>query len=174
MIFQFDNNRPRVASDAYIAPGACVIGNVQMQAQSSVWFNAVVRADNDRIHIGVGSNIQDGAVLHTDPSLALTIGDYVTVGHHAILHGCTIGDGSLIGMNAVILNRARIGKEVLIAANTLIAEDKDIPDGVLVMGSPGKIVRELSAEERQRLSWSAKVYIDKIARYRDGLKSLES
>jgi len=172
MIYRFESHQPEIAVDAYVAPGACVIGQVQMLAQSSVWFNAVVRADNELIRIGVGSNIQDGAVLHTDPGLPLEIGDYVTVGHNAILHGCRVGNGSLIGMNTVILNRARIGNDVLIGANTLIAEDKDIPDGVLVLGSPGKIIRELTADERQRLSWSAKVYIDKIERYRRDLQAI--
>ncbi len=172
MMYQFEQWQPLLADDAYVAPSAQLIGQVFLAARSSVWFNAVIRADNDRIVIGCGSNVQDGAVLHTDPGLPLTIGDKVTIGHKAILHGCSVGDGCLIGMNSVILNRARIGKEVLIGANTLIAEDKEIPDGVLVLGSPGKIIRELSQEERQRLSWSAQVYIDKIARYRASLMPL--
>ena len=143
-----------------------------LQPRVSVWFNAVIRGDNDRIEIGADSNVQDGTVIHTDPGLPVLIGNGVTIGHKVMLHGCEIGDGSLIGMNSVILNRAKIGKEVLIGANTLVPEGREIPDGVLVLGSPARIIRELSSEERAKLSWSARVYVDKIARYRAGLKVL--
>lgn len=166
MQYAFEERVPAlIGAEHYIAPTAALIGSVRLLNQASVWFNAVIRADNDVITIGEGSNVQDGAVLHTDPGLPMTIGAGVTIGHKVMLHGCQIGDGSLIGMNAVILNGARIGREVLIGANTLIAEGKVIPDGVLVLGSPGRVVRELSAEERAKLAWPAQAYVAKIARY---------
>ncbi len=173
MRYAFEDRRPELlGSEHYIAPNASLIGSVRLHHQCSVWFNAVIRADNDLISIGERSNVQDGAVLHTDPGLPMQIGAGVTIGHKVMLHGCSIGDGSLIGMNAVILNGARIGREVLIGANTLIGEGKEIPDGVLVLGSPGRVVRELSPEERAKLAWPAQAYVAKIARYLAGLHPL--
>ena len=130
--------------DSWIAPTAAVIGKVRLEAGASVWFSAVLRGDNELIHIGENSNVQDGTVMHTDMGWPLTLGKGVTVGHNAMLHGCTVGDHSLIGIGAVILNGAKIGKHCIIGANTLIAEGKEIPDGSLVVGSPGKVVRELT------------------------------
>lgn len=149
----------------FVADNATLIGSVVLEEDASVWFNAVIRGDNDLITIGAGSNIQDGAVLHTDPGIPLTIGRNVTVGHMAMLHGCSVGDGSLIGIKAVILNRAVIGANCLIGAGSLIPEGKAIPDGSLVMGAPGKIVRSFTPEEIERLQKAAANYVEKIDLY---------
>lgn len=149
----------------FIADNATLIGSVVLEEETSVWFNAVIRGDNDLITIGARSNIQDGAVLHTDPGIPLSIGRDVTVGHMAMLHGCTVGDGSLVGIKAVILNRAVIGRDCLIGAGSLIPEGKVIPDGSLVMGAPGKIVRTFSTEEIERLHRAADSYVGKIELY---------
>ena len=146
-----------------------MIGQVVLRAGVSVWFNAVSRAENAAIHIGEDSNIQDGSVLHVDPGRPLTRGKRVTIGHKVMLHGCSIGDESLIGINAVVLNGAKIGKNCLSGANTLIPEGKEIPDGSLVMGSPGKIVRTLTPEQMQGLKLSAQHYVDNSRRYKQGL-----
>lgn len=173
MRYAFEDRIPELlGSGHYLAPTAAIIGSVRLHAQCSVWFHAVIRADNDLISLGERSNVQDGAVLHTDPGLPMRIGNDVTIGHKVMLHGCSIGDGSLIGMNAVVLNGARIGREVLIGANSLIAEGKEIPDGVLVLGSPGRVVRELTSDERAKLAWPAQAYVAKIARYLAGLRPL--
>ena len=145
--------------NSWIAPNATVIGKVRLEAGSSVWFSAVIRADtNELIHIGENSNVQDGSVLHTDMGYPLTLGKGVTVGHKVMLHGCTVGDYSLIGINAVVLNGAKIGKYCIIGANALIPEGKEIPDGSLVMGSPGKVVRELTEQQKKVLEASAAHY----------------
>lgn len=156
----------------YIAYDATLVGDITLENDVSVWFKVVIRAENDRVHIGEGSNIQDGSVLHVDPGYPMTLGRSVTVGHKVMLHGCTIGEGSLIGINSVIMNGARIGKSVLIGANTLIAEGKEIPDGVLVLGSPGKIVRELRQEERDYLLQVARGYVERGRNYAKNLKPL--
>ena len=145
-IYRIGEKAPQIDASAWIAPNATVIGDVRLAANASIWWNAVLRGDNDPITIGENTNIQDGSVLHTDEGVPLTIGRDVTVGHMVMLHGCTIGDGSLIGIGAIVLNRAVIGKNCLIGANTLIPEGKVIPDRSLVMGSPGKVVRELTDE----------------------------
>ncbi|MEJ2174934.1 MAG: gamma carbonic anhydrase family protein [bacterium] len=155
----------------YIAPDATVLGSVILEESANIWFNVVIRADNDRIHIGAGTNVQDGSVLHVDPGYPLTLGMRVSIGHKVMLHGCTVGDGTLIGINSVILNGARIGRGSLIGANSLIAEGKEIPDGVLVLGSPGKIVRELSADERANLLRIADGYIERSRRYKTQLRA---
>jgi carbonic anhydrase/acetyltransferase-like protein (isoleucine patch superfamily) len=157
------------SGDWFVAPGARLIGRVILREGASVWFNAVLRGDNEPIEIGEGSNVQDGAVFHTDPGCPLTLGPDVTVGHQAILHGCTVGAGSLIGMGAVVLNGARIGEGCLIGANALVTEGKEIPDGSLVMGQPGKVVRQLDAEAIAKLRDSARRYRANAARYRAGL-----
>lgn len=157
-------------SDYYIADNASVIGSVVLENNASIWFNAVLRGDNDLITIGENSNIQDGAVLHTDHGIPLVVGKNVTVGHMVMLHGCEIGEGSLIGINSVILNGAKIGKHCLIGANSLIAEGKEIPDGSMVMGSPGKIVRQLSPEQMRGLAMSAQHYVDNFKRYKRDLR----
>ena len=156
--------------DYWVADSATVLGSVVLENNASVWFGAVIRGDNDVITIGENSNIQDLSVLHTDPGIPLTIGKNVTVGHKVMLHGCTIGDGSLIGINSVILNGAKIGKGCLIGANSLIPEGKEIPDGSLVMGSPGKVVRELSKEQQAGLLLSAQSYVNNFKRFRQDLK----
>ena len=150
---------------SWAAPNATLIGNVRLQANASVWFGAVLRGDNELIDIGEGSNVQDGTVMHTDMGSPLTLGKGVTVGHNAMLHGCTVGDYSLVGINAVILNGARIGKHCIIGANALIAEGKEIPDGSLVMGSPGKVVRELTEQQKRMLEASAAHYVHNAQRY---------
>jgi carbonic anhydrase/acetyltransferase-like protein (isoleucine patch superfamily) len=156
----------------WIAPSASVIGKVRLERGTSVWFGAVIRGDNELITIGENSNVQDGAVMHTDPGLPLTVGKGCTIGHKAILHGCTIGDNTLIGMGAVILNRARIGRNCLIGANALITEGKEIPDNSLVMGQPGKIAGELNEEAIARLAKSAENYVRNWQRFAGGLKAI--
>jgi len=155
----------------YIAPNATVVGTVVLQDRTSVWFNAVIRGDNEPVVVGEGSNIQDGSVLHTDPGAPLTIGSGVTVGHMVMLHGCTIGDNSLIGIKAVILNHARIGHDCIIGANALIPEGRDIPDRSLVIGSPGRVIREVTDEEIQGLRESAEHYVENMRRYLSELRS---
>jgi len=153
----------------FIADNASVIGSVILEENVSVWFNAVLRGDNETIRIGANSNIQDGAVLHTDPGAPLTIGANVTVGHHAALHGCSIGEGSLIGIKAVVLNHSVIGRNCLIGANTLVTEGKIVPDNSLVIGSPGKVVRTLTEDEIAALHANTARYVELMARYRTGL-----
>ena len=154
----------------FIAPNATVIGSVVIENQVSIWFNAVLRADNDVIHLGAETNIQDGAILHTDVGIPLQLGQGVTVGHKAMLHGCEVGEYSLIGINAVILNRAKIGRYCLIGANTLIPEGKEIPDYSVVMGSPGKVVKTVSEAQMNLLKLSAAHYVEKIQQYKNQLK----
>ena len=158
--------------ESWIAPNAAVVGKVRLDKQASVWFGAVLRGDNELIHIGEQSNVQDGTVMHTDMGFPLTLGKGVTVGHNAMLHGCTVGDYSLIGINAVILNGAKIGKYCIIGANTLIAEGKEIPDGSLVVGSPGKVVRELSESQIQAITISAGHYVQNWKRFAAELRPL--
>lgn len=169
MILSIDDRVPELLGEHYVADNATVIGSVTLGHHASVWFNAVVRGDNDCIWIGDGSNIQDGAVLHTDPGVPLTLGRNVSVGHMAMLHGCTIGDGSLIGIKSVILNNAIVGKNCLIGANTLITEGKRIPDNSLVVGSPGRIVRSLAPGDIEELQAAARHYVEKIALYCNAL-----
>jgi carbonic anhydrase/acetyltransferase-like protein (isoleucine patch superfamily) len=157
----------------FIADNATLIGSVILHSQSSVWYNAVVRGDSDIITIGERSNIQDAAVLHADPGVPLTLGKNVSVGHQAMLHGCSVGDGSLIGIGAVILNHAVIGSRCIIGAGTLIPEGKSYPDGVLVVGSPGRVVRELKPEEREGLLENADIYVRRAKLYREKLKPQE-
>ena len=156
----------------FIAPGASLIGSIVLEENVNVWFNVVIRADNDRVTIGEGCNIQDGSVLHVDPGYPMNLARRVTVGHKVMLHGCSVGEGALIGINSVVMNGARIGAHSLIGANTLIAEGKEIPGGVLVLGSPGKIVRELRQQEKDFLLQIAQGYIDRSRLYRDNLKPL--
>ena len=156
--------------ESWTAPTATLIGKVRLEEGASVWFNAVLRGDNELILIGKHSNVQDGAVMHTDMGYPLTLGTGVTIGHNAMLHGCTVGDYSLIGINAVILNGARIGKHCIIGANSLIGEGKEIPDGSLVMGSPGKVVRDLTDEQKKLLEASAAHYVKNGQRYARDLK----
>lgn len=173
MFFQLGEHKPSKGSDVFVADDAKVIGDVVLQDESSVWFGAILRGDNHTITIGRQSNIQDGAVLHTDPGLPLTLGTGVTVGHQAMLHGCEIGDYSLIGIQAVVLNNVKIGKYCIIGANALVPEGMEIPDGSLVVGSPAKIKRTLTPEQRQMLEISAKHYAENGKRYLETLKPIE-
>ncbi|MDE2598097.1 MAG: gamma carbonic anhydrase family protein [Rhodocyclaceae bacterium] len=172
-VYAVGNRTPRISASSWIAPNATVIGSAVLGDGSSVWWNSVIRADDEAISIGANCNVQDGSVLHADPGVPLTLGDDVTVGHMAMLHGCTIGEGSLIGIKAVILNRAVIGKGCLIGANTLIPEGKVIPDYSLVVGSPGRIVRTLNEDEAARLRATAGHYVEAWQSYRDGLQRLD-
>jgi carbonic anhydrase/acetyltransferase-like protein (isoleucine patch superfamily) len=166
MLYQLGARKPELrGTQHFIADNASVIGSVILEDNVSIWFNAVLRGDNEPIHIGTNSNIQDGAVLHTDPGIPLTVANHVTVGHQAMLHGCTIGAGSLIGIKAVILNHAVIGKNCLIGANALVTEGKNIPDNSLVIGAPGKIVRTLSEDEIAAMHRNTAHYMELLARY---------
>mmetsp|Transcript_22936 Transcript_22936/g.42601 ORF Transcript_22936/g.42601 Transcript_22936/m.42601 type:complete len:182 (+) Transcript_22936:169-714(+) len=165
---------PRIAASAWIAPNAAVLGNVILHEESSVWFGVTIRGDQpEPITIGARTNIQDGAVLHSDAGVPLTIGESVTVGHQAMLHGCTIGDNTLIGISATILNNSVIGKNCIIGAGTLITEGKHIPDGSLVVGSPGKVVRELTEEQIEGLRQSAAQYVDNAQRFAKDLRPVD-
>lgn len=168
-IYSLDGVSPQIDEDSWIAPDANVIGKIVIQEGASVWFGATLRGDNEEIVIGKGSNVQENTIMHTDMSYPLTVGEGCTIGHKALLHGCTIGDNTLIGMGAVILNGAKIGKNCLIGANALITENKVIPDGSLVMGSPGKVVRELDEQGIQGLRASALNYQQNMRRFRAGL-----
>lgn len=170
VIYHLDDLTVRFQGDYFIADNATVIGNVSIGDGASIWFNAVIRGDNDLITIGDATNIQDGAVLHTDPGCPLTLGTGVTVGHKVMLHGCTVGDYSLIGINTVVLNGAKIGSHCLIGANSLVPENMVIPDGSLVMGSPAKIKRQLDDATQQALKEGAQHYVENGKRYRAGLK----
>jgi len=169
-IFTLGDKRPQLGSKVWIAPNATVIGDIRLADNASVWWNAVLRGDNDPIHVGANTNIQDGSVLHTDEGIPMHIGADVTVGHLVMMHGCTVGDGSLIGIGSIILNRAVIGKSCIVGANTLIPEGKVFPDRVLIVGSPGKVIRELSDDEVLRLRKSAAHYVSNAGRYREQLK----
>ncbi len=170
MKYQLGDRRVEADGEHWVADNATVIGSVRLCERSSVWFNAVLRGDCDQITIGENSNIQDGAVLHTDYGFPLTVGSNVTVGHQAMLHGCTIDDGSLVGIGAVILNGAKVGKGCVIGANALIGEGKEIPDFSLVVGSPGRVIREVPEAQRQMLLLSAQHYVENARRFRDELK----
>lgn len=174
MFYSLDNRIPEKEGEGqFVAHNATVIGSVKLLEKSSVWFNVVIRGDNELITVGPETNIQDGSVLHTDPGIPLTLGKGVTVGHKAMLHGCQIGDYSLIGINAVVLNGAKIGKHCLIGANTLIPEGMEVPDGSMVVGSPGKIRRELTDEQKKMLELSAAHYVKNAERYLTTLKEVE-
>lgn len=170
MRFAFEERRIVCKGDYFIAPGAVVIGSVVLGANVSIWFNCVVRGDDDTITIGDNSQLQDGCVVHVDPGVPVTIGSGVSVGHMAMLHGCEIGDGSLVGIKSVILNGARIGRNCLVGAGTLVTEGKEIPDGSLVIGSPGRVIRQLSPEEIRGVNSFADAYVDHFKRYKTGLR----
>jgi carbonic anhydrase/acetyltransferase-like protein (isoleucine patch superfamily) len=165
MIYSLGEHKVRLNQPAFIAPGCQIIGQVCLEKDSSVWFNVVIRGDCDLITVGEGSNVQDGSVLHTDHGVPLIIGKGVTVGHKVMLHGCEIGDYSLIGINSVILNGAKIGKYCVIGANALITENMHVPDGSVVMGSPGKIVKIISDNQKIMLEKSAEYYVNNAKRF---------
>ena len=172
MIYELGERRPVLEGEGhFIAPTAAVIGSVRLKEHASVWFNAVLRGDNDWIEIGANSNVQDGCVLHTDPGFPLTVGNDVTVGHMVMLHGCTIGDGSLIGIGSTVLNNALIGANSVVGAHSLVTEGKRFPDGVLLLGSPAKIVRELDPQDLDSLTTAVRIYVENGRRFRDHLQA---
>ncbi len=172
-IYQLENDVPEVHPTAWVADSAQVMGRVSLAENASVWYGAVIRADNDHIRIGRNSNVQDGSVLHTDGGIPLTIGDDVTIGHQVMLHGCTIGDGSLVGIQSVILNRAVIGKHSIVGAGSVVTEGKQFPDGVLIVGAPAKVVRALKPEQITRLKGSAAHYVHQKQRHASKLKRID-
>lgn len=171
-LYQYGERIPVVHDSVFIAPNASVIGSVMLAENVSVWFGATIRGDNDNIALGKNSNVQEGAVLHTDPGIALTVGENVTIGHQAMLHGCSIGDGSLIGIQAVILNNAVIGRECLVGAGAIVTERKVFPDRSLILGAPARVVRSLSDEEIAGLLKSAASYVERRAQFLTKLREL--
>jgi carbonic anhydrase/acetyltransferase-like protein (isoleucine patch superfamily) len=171
-IYQLDKHIPAVADSAWVADNAQVMGAVSIAADASVWFGVTVRGDTETIEIGEGSNIQDGSVMHADHGKPIKVGKNVTVGHMVMLHGCTIGDESLIGIGAVVLNGAKIGKNCLVGAGSLVTEGKEFPDGSMIMGTPAKVVRELSPEQIEGLRQSASHYVENARRFKAGLKKI--
>ncbi len=171
-IYAIDGVAPHIAATAWVADSAQVMGQVELGEGASVWFGAVVRGDTDRITIGAGSNIQDASVLHADTDQPLLVGERVTAGHQVVLHGCTIGDESLIGIGAVVLNGAKIGKNCLVGAGALVTEGKEFPDGSMILGSPAKAVRQLTPAQIEGLRQSARHYTDNARRFRDGLQKI--
>jgi carbonic anhydrase/acetyltransferase-like protein (isoleucine patch superfamily) len=169
MKYSLGQRRVECRGDHFIAPNATVVGSVLLGSDASVWFNTVIRADNHPIVIGERSNVQDSSVLHTDEDVPLVIGKDVTIGHMVMLHGCTVGDGSLIGINSVILNHVKIGKHCLVGAKSLITEGKEIPERSLVVGSPGKVIRQLTDDEVKLLLWNAEHYVQNFKRYQRDL-----
>ena len=165
MFYDLKDKKPKNFGENWVAPNAIIIGDVTLEKNSSIWFNAVLRGDIENIHIGEGTNVQDGSVLHTDPGYPLKIGKDVTIGHLVMLHGCIVGDNSLIGIGAVILNGAKIGKNCIIGANALVTENKKIPDNSLVIGSPGKIVRQVTDEEIKLITENAIHYQENWKKY---------
>ena len=173
-VYELDGSRPDIAPDGcWVAPTAAVIGKVVMKPGSSVWFGAVIRGDNETITLETNANVQDGAVLHTDMGYPMTLGEGVTVGHQAMLHGCTVGDYTLVGIGATILNGAKIGKNCIIGAHALITEGKEIPDGSVVMGAPGKVVKEVGEGVDELLKASADHYVENAARYAKSMMLIE-
>ncbi len=174
MIHALGERRPDLATeDLWVAPDAQVIGSVRLKAEASVWFQAVLRGDNEWIEIGERSNVQDASVLHTDPGCPLTVGDRVTIGHKVMLHGCTIGDDSLIGIGSIVLNNARIGANCIVGANSLITEGKEFPDGVLILGAPAKVARPLGEQEIAMITASADHYVENARRYLRDFRRLD-
>ena len=171
-LYQLDEHVPTLAPGAWVAESAEVIGRVELGEGASVWFGAVLRGDNELLQIGAGTNVQDGSVVHSDPGYPVSVGANVTIGHRVTLHGCSIGDGSLIGMGAVLLNGARIGKNCLVGAGALVTEGKEFPDGSLIVGVPAKAVRPLTPEQINGLQRNARHYVENATRYRAGLKRI--
>lgn len=171
-VYELEGVAPQIAESAWIADCAQVMGDVQLGADASVWFGTVVRGDTAHITIGEGTNVQDASVLHADEGMPLTIGRHVTVGHQVMLHGCTIGDESLIGIGAIVLNGAKIGKNCLVGAGALVTEGKEFPDGSMIIGSPARVVRQLTPEQIEGLRRSAQHYIHNARRFRAGLRKL--
>ena len=171
-IYELDGVAPRIADSAWVADSAHVIGDVDLADEVGVWFGVVIRGDMASIRIGRGSNIQDASILHADVGKPLTVGEGVTVGHQVTLHGCTVGDDSMIGMGAVVLNGAKIGKGCLVGAGSLVTEGKEFPDGSMILGSPAKVVRQLTPEQLEGLRLMAEHYVSNASRFRTGLKKI--
>ena len=171
-IYQLGDERPRIHATAWVAESADVIGRVALLAHASVWYGAVLRGDNEWITIGARSNVQDGAMLHTDMGFPMTLGSDVTIGHHVMLHGCSVGEGTLIGIKSVLLNGAKIGKNCIVGAGSLVTEGKEFPDGCLIVGSPAKVVRMLTPEQVARTAMAAVYYVDNASRHRDTVKRI--
>lgn len=167
--YSLDEREPEIGKDAYVAPSAQIIGDVHLAPGASVWFGAVLRGDNDPIRIGQASNVQDGAIIHADPGVPTTIGNGVTIGHRAIIHGATVGDNCLIGMGATILNNAHIGANSIVGANALVTEGKSFPEGSLIVGAPARVMRALREEEIAAIALSARTYVANAARFAEGL-----
>ncbi|WP_286266411.1 gamma carbonic anhydrase family protein [Thalassotalea atypica] len=172
MIYQLEDLSPNIADNCFIAPNATLIGDVTISAHVSIWFNVVIRADTDKVTIGKNSNIQDGSILHLDSGFPLTVGENVTVGHKVMLHGCSIGDNTLIGMNAVVLNGAKIGKNCVIGANALVTENMKVPDGHLVLGSPAKVIKPIDKKTIKQIEYGAQHYVENGQRYTKHLKPI--
>ena len=171
-IYELDGIQPKLADSAWVAESAEVIGNVTLAADTGVWSGVIIRGDNEPVTVGAATNIQEAAVLHSDQGSPLNIGRDVTVGHKAMLHGCTVGDGSLIGIGAIVLNNARIGRSCLVGAGALVTEGKEFPDGSLIIGSPARAVRALSPEQIEGLRQSARHYVQNAERFRKGLRRI--
>ena len=172
MLYSLGQRAPQIKDGAWVADNAALIGAVMLEANASVWFNCTLRGDNDDLIVGENSNVQDGSVLHTDPGLKLRIGRDCTIGHLVMLHGCEIGDNTLIGIKSVVLNRARIGKNCIVGANSLVTEGKSFPDNSMILGAPAKVVRELTPQEVQVITLMAAHYVDNARRYKSELKAL--
>jgi carbonic anhydrase/acetyltransferase-like protein (isoleucine patch superfamily) len=171
-IYELDGIQPTLGKGTWVADSADVMGDVHMADNANVWFGAVLRADNEPMRIGLNTNVQDGSVLHSDPGCPLTLGDNVTIGHQVMLHGCTIGDGTLIGIQAVVLNRAKIGKNSIVGAGSVVTEGKEFPDNSLIIGSPAKVVRTLDDAAVQGIARIAVHYVENAQRYAKGLKKI--
>ena len=171
-LYQLGDDVPLIDASAWVADSAQVIGKVALAAGASVWFGAILRGDTDWLRIGRGTNVQDGSILHTDAGIELVLGENVTVGHQAMLHGCTVGDGSLIGIQAVLLNGARIGRHCLVGAGSLVTEGKAFPDGSLIMGSPARVVRQLTPEQIELMAAGASHYAENARRFAAGLRKI--
>lgn len=173
MKYQINDKTPQIAASCFVAPSADLIGDVIMHSNASVWFNCVLRADNEPINIGENSNVQDGSILHVDPGFPINIGSNVTIGHKVMLHGCSIGNGSLVGMNAVVLNGAKIGNNCIIGANALVTENMEVPDGHMVLGSPGKIVKELDEQTIEMVKAGTMHYVHNCLNYARNLTAVD-
>lgn len=173
MLYSLGQRAPQIKEGAWVADNATLIGSVILEANASVWFNCTLRGDNDDLIVGENSNVQDGSVLHTDPGLKLRIGRDCTIGHLVMLHGCEIGDNTLIGIKSVVLNRARIGKNCIVGANSLVTEGKSFPDNTMILGAPAKVVRELMPQEIQAVRMMSEHYVSNSIRYRDTSKLVD-
>ena len=171
-LYQIDEHAPQLAEGAWVADSAQVIGRVELLENASVWFGVVLRGDTELLRIGRNSNVQDGSVVHADPGFPVVLGDNVTVGHQVMLHGCTVGDGSLIGIQSVVLNGAKIGRNCLVGAGSLVTEGKEFPDGSMIMGTPAKAVRQLTPEQIAGLHRAAEHYVENAQRFRGGLRKI--